>query len=250
MNIEGLDASILLPAMAAGLLVLATHIPLGQEVLRRGIVFLDLAIAQFAGLGVLIAHTLEIEGQTQVQIAAFVAALAGAALLYVFEKHVRAPQEPLIGISFVAASSAAVLLVAKDAHGGEHLHEMLVGQILWTTWSDLLPLAAVAVLVTIAWYGFGWRRSAPGFYFLFALAITASVQRVGVYLVFASLIVPMLGAGRRAVGAFVIGTAGYGIGLLASAWWDLPSGAAIVIALGAVGAAVAALRSMRSSAMA
>ncbi len=239
MSADGLDAAILLPAMAAGLLVLATHIPLGQEVLRRGIVFLDLAIAQFAALGILLARTLEVAEQGwQMQCAAFAAALIGAAILHWRERRNPAQQEALIGISFVAASSAAVLLVAKDVHGGEHLHEILVGQILWTSWGDLLSLSIVTALVLVGWWGLRWKRSALGFYFLFAVSITASVQVVGVYLVFASLIVPPLCAGRRFAPAFVIGASGYALGLMGSAWFDLPSGAAIVLALAGVGLAV------------
>lgn len=243
MSADGLEPAILLPAMAAGLLVLMTHIPLGREVLRRGIVFLDLAIAQFAGLGILLAHTFDLADRGwQMQGAAFAAALMGAAVLHWRERRNPAQQEALIGISFVVASSAAVLLVAKDVHGGEHLHEILVGQILWTSWRDLLPLGIVTALVLAGWYGLRWRHSALGFYFLFAVAITASVQVVGVYLVFASLIVPPLCAGRRFVLAYAIGALGYALGLIGSAWFDLPSGAAIVLALAGVGLIARLLR--------
>lgn len=236
MSADGLQAAILLPAMAAGLLVLMTHIPLGQEVLRRGIVFLDLAVAQFAGLGILLAHTLGLADHGwPMQVAAFAAALIGAALLHWRERRNPARQEALIGISFVVASSAAVLIVAKDVHGGEHLHDILVGQILWTTWRDLLPLATVTALVLGSWYGLRWRESALGFYFLFAVAITASVQVVGVYLVFASLIIAPLCAGRRFALAYAIGASGFALGLVGSAWFDLPSGAAIVLALAIAG---------------
>jgi zinc/manganese transport system permease protein len=127
------------------------------------------------------------------------------------------------------------LLLAHDAHGGEHLREMLVGQILWTSWADLPPLALVNAAVLAAWFG-GLRRSPLGFYLLFAVAITASVQVVGVYLVFASLIVPALAvhgrSDRRALPlAYGLGAAGYALGLAASAAFDLPAGAVIVCAL-------------------
>lgn len=225
-----LEWPILLPALAAGLLVLASHVPLGMRVLDRGIIFIDIAIAQFAGLGVILAHFLEWEAGWQVQAAALGLAALGALLLHFTELRWPRRQEAVIGVAFVLVSSLAILLLAHNPHGGEHLRDMLVGQILWTGWGDLWPLALVTVGVLAAWYG-GLRRSALGFYLLFALAITASVQVVGVYLVFASLIVPALAAGERLARAYVIGTAGYACGLGASAWLDLPAGAAIVVAL-------------------
>lgn len=229
---DGLQAGILLPAFAAGLLVLASHVPLGAEVLKRGIIFIDLAIAQIAGLGIVIAHVLGAHDHGwQVQAAAVSAALAGALFLRWMEKKNPERQEALIGVSFVVAASAAILLLAKDAHAGEHLRDMLVGQILWTTWSDLLPLATITAGVLAAWYGLKLKSSPLGFYLLFAVAITASVQVVGVYLVFASLIVPALAAGGRFWLGLVIGAAGYALGLVGSALFDLPSGAAIVVAL-------------------
>ncbi|MDP1606695.1 MAG: metal ABC transporter permease [Rhodocyclaceae bacterium] len=232
MMVEGLQADILLPAFAAGLLVLASHVPLGAEVLKRGIIFIDLAVAQIAGLGIVIAHVLGAHDHGwQVQAAAVSAALLGALFLRWMEKKNPERQEALIGVTFVVAACTAILLLAKDSHAGEHLRDLLVGQILWTTWSDLLPLAAVTAGVLAAWHGLRLKSSPLGFYLLFAVAITASVQVVGVYLVFASLIVPALAAGGRLGFGLAIGAVGYALGLLASALFDLPSGAAIVIAL-------------------
>lgn len=240
-----LQWSILAPAMLAGLLVLASHVPLGMRVLERGIVFIDLAIAQFAGLGVIVAHFLHWEGGWRTQVAALSLAGFGALLLHFTDKRWPQVQEAIIGVSFVLVASIAVILLAHDAHGGEHLRELLVGQILWTTWDDLPLLALVNGLVLAAWYG-GVRRSALGFYLLFALAITASVQVVGIYLVFASLIVPALAVhalrgGRALLGGFLVGAVGYALGLMASALWDLPSGAVIVCAIAVCGLAMAAL---------
>ncbi len=232
MTLDGLEPSILLPAFAAGLLVLATHVPLGMEVLRRGIIFIDLAIAQIAGLGIVIASTLgfEVNGW-RTQVSAVIAALAGALCLRWMEKKNPAHLEAVIGVSFVAAACAAILLMSQDPHAGEHLQELLVGQILWTTWGGLLPLAGVTALMLAAWFGCNLKASPLGFYLLFAITITASVQVVGVYLVFASLIVPALAAAGRLWRAYAAGVAGYGLGLLASGLFDLPAGAAIVLAL-------------------
>jgi zinc/manganese transport system permease protein len=124
----------LLPALAAGLLMLASHVPLGMEVLRRGIIFIDLAIAQIAGLGIVIASTLgfAVDGW-RTQLSAVLAALAGALALRWMEKKNPAHLEAVIGVSFVAAACAAVVLMSQDPHAGEHLQELLVGQILWST---------------------------------------------------------------------------------------------------------------------
>jgi len=232
MNLASLEPGILLPAFAAGLLVLASHVPLGQAVLKRGIVFLDLAIAQIAGLGVVLVHSLGGEEMPWLtQAGAVTAALLGALFLRHMEKLAPARQEAIIGVTFVAAACLALILMSHDPHGAEHLQDLLVGQILWTTWSGLAPLAVVTALVLTAWFGLRLRDSPIGFYLLFAVTITASVQVVGIYLVFASLIVPALVSGERLARGLVIGAAGYAIGLIASGLFDLPSGAAIVLAL-------------------
>ena len=240
MSLAAVDPGILLPPLAAGLLVLASHVPLGGEVLRRGIIFIDLAIAQFAGLGIVVASALGFAvGGWRMQLAAVLAALAGALLLRALER--RAPQrlEALIGVGFVTAACAAIVLMSHDPHAGEHLQELLVGQILWTTWSGLWPLALVTASVLVAWFSLRLKDSPLGFYGLFAVTVTASVQMVGVYLVFASLIVPALAAAGRPGRAYVIGAAGYALGLLASGLFDLPAGAAIVLALVMVGSLAA-----------
>ena len=132
MNVNAIDFSILLPAFAAGLLVTATHVPLGTQVLARGIVFIDLAIAQIAGCGVLFADQLGFEAEgAAVQIAALAAALGGALLLTWTERVFADVQEAVIGVVFVLAATGSVLLLSSNVHGGEHLRDLLVGQILW-----------------------------------------------------------------------------------------------------------------------
>jgi zinc/manganese transport system permease protein len=234
MNTAGLDASILAPAFIAGLIVLMTHIPLGYEVLRRGIIFIDIAVAQIAGLGVIIAYTLGWdEHGVEAQIAAVISALTGAWVLSWLEKKYGKHQEALIGTSFVLAATGGILLLANNPHGGDHLKELLVGQILWVEWGQLLNAALISVIVLAVWLKFSDRIGSAGFYTLFAVAITVSVQLVGVYLVFASLIVPALatlGYTERS-GVWIslfIGVSGYAAGLVLSALLDLPSGAVIV----------------------
>ena len=233
MNFSATEFSILLPAFVAGLLVTATHVPLGTQVLARGIVFIDLAIAQIAGCGVLLADQLGFEPQgAAVQVAALAAAIAGALLLTWTERIWPDVQEAVIGVTFVLGATGSVLLLASNVHGSEHLRDLLVGQILWVQWNGLAWAAAVYALVLFAWFRFGERLGRIGFYVLFALAVTVSVQLVGLYLVFASLIVPPLATRRmtrhRLAAAWTIGAAGYAIGLLLSARFDLPSGPLIV----------------------
>jgi len=247
MNWSALDWSILGLPMVAGLLVLATHVPLGTQVLERGIVFIDLAIAQIAGLGVIAADALGVpEGSVAVQVAALCAAQLGALLLTWTERRMPQQQEALIGVMFILAACAGILLLASNPHGGEHLQNLLVGQILWVNTTQLFWLAVVSVPVVMAlWLGWVNHLGRFGFYGVFALAITASVQLVGVYLVFSSLIIPALATreqrgARRALVAYGLGAVGYALGLVLSALFDLPSGAVIVCTL-AVCAIVGAL---------
>jgi len=240
---NGADLNILLPAFIAGLLVLATHVPLGMKVLARGIIFADLAVAQIAGLGVVIAGLLELaEYPLAVQGVAAASALLGAALLTTIERRLPEVQEACIGLLFVLAATGGILLMSRDVHAGEHIKDLLVGQILWVSNSQLIVAAILTAVLLVLWRAFNQRLGSFGFYALFALAVTASVQLVGVYLVFASLIVPTLATHklqqRRMPAAFMVGTVGYAAGLLLSVWLDLPSGAAIVWAMALAGAAV------------
>jgi zinc/manganese transport system permease protein len=252
MNTAALDWGILGPALVAGLLVLATHVPLGSQVLDRGIVFIDLAIAQIAGLGVIAADALGLpEGGLAVQLAAVSAALLGALLLTWTERKAAQHQEALIGVMFILASCAGILLLAGNPHGGEHLKDLLVGQILWVNSTQLVALAAVSALLVLG-LRLGWieRLGRFGFYGAFALAVTASVQLVGVYLVFSSLIIPALATrasrgGRRLVIGYALGALGYALGLALSALFDLPSGAVIVWTLAACALAFVALSRAR-----
>jgi zinc/manganese transport system permease protein len=246
------DFMIVLPAFLAGLLVLATHVPLGAQVLRRGIVFIDLAIAQIAALGVIVAGAAELDPHSwTVQLAAGVAAMCGALLLTWTEKTWPEVQEAQIGVLFILAATAALLLVARDPHGGEHLQDLLAGQILWVSYQQLLMPALGAAVILVILVLFGDRLGRLGFYLVFALAVTASVQLVGVYLVFASLIVPSLGvrqyrAELRLALAYLIGVVGYGAGLVLSTIYDLPSGALIVWCMTLLAALVYAAGPRRS----
>jgi zinc/manganese transport system permease protein len=239
--LDVVDWTIVGPAFAAGLVVLATHVPLGQEVLRRGIIFIDLAIAQVAGLGVIAAYALHWDPEgIEVQLAAVGSALIAALGLYWTEKHWAKVQEPLIGTLFILAATGGILLLAGNPHGSEHLKELLVGQILWTTWPALVPVALLYAVVLVLWLWLHPRSGGLLFYLAFAVTVTASVQIVGIYLVFASLIIPALATagirrGNRLLAGYLVGAIAYLVGIIVSFWMDLPTGAVIVWSMAGVG---------------
>jgi zinc/manganese transport system permease protein len=240
MSWELLDWYIIGPAIVAGLLVISTHVPLGQVVLQRGIIFIDLAVAQVAALGVIAAGVMGWEENIYaVQVAAVGAALLAAAGLNWTEKYWPDIQEALIGTLFVLAATGSILLLAENPHGGEYLKDILVGQILWTTWQMLIPIAVLYAILLAVWFTSRERIGRAGFYITFAFAITAAVQIVGVYLVFASLILPALATRRldgraRLVGGYGVGAVSYLAGIIASSLFDLPTGAVIVWTMAAV----------------
>jgi len=245
------EMSILLPALLAGLLVTATHAPLGIQVLNRGIVFIDIAIAQIAGVGVIAADFFgwEAEG-IAVQISALSAALLGALLLTWTERRWPQIQEAIIGTVFILAATLSVLLLASNPHGGEYLKDLLVGQILWVGRNQLAVVALLSALVLAAWFGVGRERLGRiGFYLLFGLSVTASVQMVGIYLVFSSLIVPALATRHlqrhRLTGCYIVGALGYAVGLGLSLVTDLPPGPLVVCCMTALGLVVLLLSSPR-----
>jgi len=175
----------------------------------------------------------------QTQAAAVFAALLGALLLTYTERKRPEVQEALIGILFVLASTAQILLLANDPHGGEDLKDLLAGQILWVSPQQLIRAAVVTGLFLLVW--FRWREKVGriGFYVMFAFVVTVSVQLVGVYLVFTSLIVPAVATYRYrpklqlGVG-YALAIASYLAGLVLSAVTDLPSSAVIVWAMAAI----------------
>lgn len=241
MSSFAMDLSIVWPALIAGILVAISHVPLGQQVLARGIVFIDLAIAQVAALGVIVAYSFGwgIEGWGA-QAAAGSAALAGALLLTWTERKRPEIQEALIGILFILASTAQILVLANDPHGGDYLKDLLAGQILWVSSEQLARTAILTAVFAAIWFPFRERVGRVGFYVLFAVVVTASVQLVGVYLVFTTLIVPVVAVCRMAVGrqlAFGYGLAAvsYLAGLALSVITDLPSSALIVWVMAVLG---------------
>jgi len=249
--VNSVSLSILLPALAAGLLVAATHVPLGAQVLSRGIIFIDIAIAQLAGLGVMVADFAGFEAQgLAVQASALCAALLGALLLTWTERRWAEVQEAIIGVVFILAATAQILLLARNPHAGEHLKDLLVGQILWVTSEQLVATGLLTTIVLASWFWAAGRGGRLVFYLLFGVSVTASVQLVGVYLVFATLIIPALATRQasrhRLAKAYALAAVAYTLGLFLSAWLDLPSGAAVVWTLAAAGIIIFGLENRRA----
>ena len=264
------DALTFLAAPLCMCLVIASiHVYLGMHILRRGVIFVDLALAQLAALGATVAGVLEEQHaeEAHAHLAAFALATVGAAI---FARAGRArehgSQEAIVGSVYAVASSRMVLVRSQAPHGAEHMKEMLVGSLLLSTWEDVARVAVAYALLGAAQLGLrkrfvqmSWQpeQGVPAgwdfaFYLLFAMVITLSVQVAGVLLVFSYLIVPAVVTAlfQERLGARLL--AGWGVavvasvGGLAASWaWDLPTGAAIVAVFGAVLSLAALLRLIR-----
>lgn len=220
------------PALLAGLIITITHAPLGIEVLRRGIIFIDLAVAQIAGLGLLISNLYFNNDQAWLsQLIALIFALIAAYFFKMVENKIKSQQEAIIGVSFILAASLSILLLADHPTGGEEIRHLLSGQILFVTWQDVLIHIPIYILILILWF-LPINLNGIGFYILFSLAITSSVQLVGVYVVFASLILPALAALKSKTPykiAWISGLFSVVIGILLSLIIDLPAGPILVV---------------------
>ena len=233
---------------------------LGLHVLLRKVIFVDLALAQIAATGAVVAFYFGHEPGSLPSFGfSLAAAVMGAAIFsWSRARHERVPQEAIIGITYVIASAATILIADQAPEGAEHIKDLLAGGIVWVTWPtvirDLVVCAAVGVFhyvfrrrfilisekaevafsrgVRVRWWDFL-------FYVSFGLVITVSVEIAGVLMVFAYLVAPAIialasadGWGRRLGIAWAVGFLASGMGLLASYQWDLPSGPAIVCLLG------------------
>lgn len=252
----------LLPAFAACVLVAAIHVYLGYHVITRGVIFVDLSLAQVAALGAMVVAVYVHEpGELVTYAGSLTFALLGAALFALTggrHRDERVPQEAIIGIVYAVAAALVVLAASKMSHGSEEIERMLVGNVLWVTWPVILRTAGI--YAAIGALHFALRRPllaistdakaahASGlpvrlydfvFYASFAVVITLSVPIAGVLLVFAFLVVPSVIGALTADGIarrLVVGWASAltaSIAGLASSWkWDLPTGAAVVASFG------------------
>ncbi len=250
MTIESELIEVLGPAIAAGLMISLTHAPLGIEVLKRGIIFIDLAVAQIAGLGLVAGSLLFHDSSGWIlQLTALGLAISAGLFFRKVETTIPKYQEAIIGCGFVLSASIALLLLADHPHGGEEVRYMLSGQILFVTWSDILKHAPVYAVILAIWFLRPQTRTNIGFYLLFSLAITSSVQLVGVYIVFASLILPALaaaGAKRPHLTAWICGIASVLSGVALALKLDLPAGPVIVVSYAVVAMIIQATRKRKS----
>ena len=227
------------------------HCYLGLHVLARGVIFVDLSLAQIAALGTTVALLLGFEQHSLVGYLCSLVSTFLAAGLFAYARRQQRyfSQEAIIGIVYAFGSAAVVLLVSRMAHGAEHIKDLLVGQILWVSWMDVAKTAGIYSAVGLVHYIFrrqlikaSFQEARTGsvfwdflFYALFGVVITSSVSIVGVLQVFAYLIVPSIVSilffksirGRLLFGwglGIVLSVIGMGFSYV----WDLPSGAFIV----------------------
>jgi zinc/manganese transport system permease protein len=227
---------LLAPALALAFGVLAL-VPLGAQVLARGVVFIDLAVAQAAAVAALWASAVAPAGSPWlVQAWATGGALAAAVAVAAVARRWPAQREALIGLLYVIGASAAMLGARLDPHGRERLAELLAADVLWAGWPQVGVLAAAALAVGLL--GRRLHRDAV-FYPVFALVASLAVPALGVFLVFAMLIAPALWlhAGVSRFAAALAGMAACALGLTLSWMWDAPSGACVTLALGVLGLA-------------
>jgi zinc/manganese transport system permease protein len=256
-----MDLSLFLPPLVACLVIVAIHSYLGLHVIAREVIFVDLSLAQMAALGSAVAI---LAGRESDSTAALIYALGftslGAAVFALTrsDERGRVPQEAIIGIVYVVASAAAILVADRTPRGGEAIKDILVGSLLWVTWPTIIRLAGIYVVIglfhwvlrkrflTISFQpaialanGWSIRLWDFLFYLSFGIVITFSVPIAGVLLVFSFLVVPAAVAfqftdrqGVLAVIAWLTGALASASGLLISFHYDLPTGPIVVCMFG------------------
>jgi zinc/manganese transport system permease protein len=270
----------MLPPFVACMMLVAIHGYFGLHVIARGVIFVDLALAQMAALGATTGLLFGIAPDSRLAHGFAIAAVAaGAAILAATRTahKTRVPQEAIIGIVYVAASAAAILVADKAPRGADVIKEILVGTLLWITWPtifrDAVAYGVLGVLLfllhqrlwTISFdHDNGGARNLRVrwwdfvFYLLFGITVTFSVPIAGVLLVFTFLVVPAVMAfmfaerpARMMLIAWTTGMLACTLGLVLSYFYDLPTGPTIVCTFGTVllGAAVVR-RLLRGSAVA
>ena len=251
---------------AASLILTGIHAYLGVHVVERGVIFVDLSLAQIAAFGATVALLLPFAGHDPhgpwVYWISLAFTFVGAAVFATIRsRRARIPQEAIIGISYAVASAASILAMSSSTSESEHLKDMLVGNILAVSWDEVLKTAALYAAVGVFHYVFRKQflaismshreGSDPAglnvrlwdflFYASFGFVVTSSVAIAGVLLVFCYLIVPSVAAmlysdhiGRRLAIGWTMGTVVSALGIFLSVRWDLPTGATMVCTFGFV----------------
>ncbi len=258
--------SIMAGPTAACLLLVGIFAHLGNQIVRRGVLFVDLALAQIAALGVTLAIVLGYPAESTQALGLSLAATAVGASIFTLTRfrHPLVPQEAIIGITYVVSAAAMVLLVDRAPHGAEHIKYLLVGDILWVTPAALARIATTVGCTGALHYLFASRFAAATeaaadadsrslrlwdflFYFSVALVVTASVQVAGVLLIFTFLVLPAVvgiilteNPRRRLAAAWATGGFASVVGSMLSYRFDMPTGATIICVAGLILVAVAA----------
>jgi zinc/manganese transport system permease protein len=250
---------------AASLIIAGIHAYLGVHVVERGVIFVDLSLAQIAAFGAAMALFLPFtagdpHGSGVYWISVAFTLLGAAIFSTVRGHHARIPQEAIIGISYAVASAATILAMSKATAESEHLKDMLVGNILAVSWSEVLEMAVLYLVIGVFHYVFRRRFLAISmdhdraetdvrkirlwdflFYASFGFVVTRSVAIAGVLLVFCYLIVPSVAAmlyadriGPRLAIGWSMGTIVSALGIYLSVKLDLPTGATMVCTFGLV----------------
>jgi zinc/manganese transport system permease protein len=255
----------LAPPFVASLVIAGIHAYLGVHVVERGVIFVDLSLAQIAAFGATIALLMPWSSGDPHGSAAYWTSLVftflGAAIFATIRsRRARIPQEAIIGISYAVASAATILAMSKSTSEGEHLKDMLVGNILAVSWTEVWQTALLYGIIGVFHFIFRRRFLAISmdperaeregtslrlwdflFYASFGFVVTRSVSIAGVLLVFCYLIVPSVAAmlyadtiGKRLAIGWTMGTIVSALGVYFSLQFDLPTGATIVVTFGLV----------------
>jgi zinc/manganese transport system permease protein len=233
------------------LILAGIHCYLGLHVLARGVIFVDLSLAQVAAFGATLAIFFGFDHHAgATYFFSLASTFLAAALFALARRHEKVfSQEAIIGIVYALASASVVLVVDRVAHGAEHIKDILVGQVLWVTWHDVKKTALIYGAVSVVHYVFrkkliaaSFGKSGAGgfwdflFYALFGIVITSSVSLAGVLQVFAYLIVPSVvstlfftSLRARLIFGWILGLVLSLAGMILSYKWDLPAGAFIVV---------------------
>ena len=258
---------LIIPPVVAGLVIVSIHAYLGLHVIGRGVIFVDLAFAQIAALGTTVAILLGVRHGTVELLFALGFTLLGA-LIFSFTRMEKSavPQEAIIGITFVVASAAVILIAGLTAEGAEHIRETMTGTLIWVDWPTIGKMAGAYSVVGAFHYAFRRRflslTFSPGraegqrlwdflFYSSFGVVIAFSVPVAGVLMVFSALVIPGVVAflfTNRFASALVIawgaGTVAIVGGIGASFYLDLATGPLLVCTFGLLLVVAAALRAV------
>lgn len=244
----------------ACLILVGIHAYLGLHVLARGVIFVDLSLAQIAALGSTLAFLMGYELHSgMAYVVSLMATFLGAGVFAMTRmQESKIPQEAIIGIVYAVSAAAGILAVDRAPHGAEHIKQMLVGALLWVTWPEIIKISVLYAVIGLFHWVFrnrfltlsfnedkaiqdGWSVRFWDFLFYasFGFVITSSVEIAGVLLVFSFLIVPTVCAallsnqiGMRLIIGWIIGFAVSALGCTLSYLFDLPTGAAIVCLFG------------------